>query len=84
MIAAPAQVWGRSPDCRSGPDGGLSKDPVSRIGVTEAVSGICTLMLPRAGGLFHGDAFGEVARLIDVGALDDRGVVGQELDRDRV
>lgn len=29
--------------------------------------------------LFHGDRFGEIARLIDVSALGDRDVVGEEL-----
>jgi hypothetical protein len=30
------------------------------------------------------DAFGEVARLVGVGAFADRGVVGKKLDRDRL
>ena len=34
--------------------------------------------------LLHRHALGQVAGLVDVGALDDRGVVGQQLDRDGV
>ena len=30
--------------------------------------------------LFDGDAFRQVARLVDVGALDDGGMIGQQLD----
>jgi hypothetical protein len=36
------------------------------------------------GFLLDRHAFGEIARLVDIGALDDRGVVSEELDRDRV
>src|SRR5271157_4489806 len=34
--------------------------------------------------LFYRYALRKVARLVDVGALEDRDVVGEELDRDRV
>src|SRR5271155_5190405 len=34
--------------------------------------------------LFNGNAFREVAWLVDIGALEDGGMVGEELDRNRV
>src|SRR5579875_3405268 len=34
--------------------------------------------------LFHRDAFGEIARLVDIGAFENRHVIGQQLDRNRV
>src|SRR5215472_3789013 len=36
------------------------------------------------GRLLHGHALGKIARLIDVGSLEDRRMVGEELQRDAV
>src|SRR5215472_15303179 len=45
-----------------------------------AISGE-TRILPK---LFYRHALCQVARLVDIGALDDRDMVGEELDRDRI
>ncbi len=43
---------------------------------------LSTSLLARARCSLHGDAFGEVAGLIDVAAPEDGDVVGEELQRD--
>src|SRR5712691_6745573 len=52
---------------------------VSGGGIYPATGGKALTQLP----LLHRDALRQVARLVDVGALEQRDAVGEELDRDR-
>jgi hypothetical protein len=60
---------------------------VGEVGSTVGSSQIFSRLFSRftgITGLFDRDAFRQVAGLVDVGALEDGDVVGEELDRDRV
>src|SRR5258708_4166344 len=50
----------------------------------EAMTNISGQSPKQGNALFDGHRFGEISRLVDVGALGDRGVVGEQLYRQRI